>query len=82
MGFAGTQGETPDQFHQMIERKGQGHGLGPRREIAHREKGSAEQKHGGDKKEDGQIEHVDRGRNPGEEHADGTQGQAPQQGHR
>ena len=56
MGLAAPQAEVAHQFHHVVERESQGYGLGPGRQVRHREKGTAEKEHGRDEQEDGKIE--------------------------
>jgi len=74
-----SKAEGSSQGHQMGERQNDGDGLSPRRQIIQREEGAAEKEHGGDEEEDGQVEGLDVGRDSGEKHADGAEGNAAQE---
>ena len=66
----------------MGERKEESSFLSPRRKIFKGEKGSAEEKHGCDKKKYRQVKHINGRCDAGEIHADGAKGDAAEKSKR
>lgn len=78
VGSCQAQAKKPGQLYQVGEGEEHRQPLGPERQILKRKEGPAENKHGGNKQEDGQVVHFDRPDQAGENHGNRSKGDAAQ----